>query len=443
MSQVVGKDLITGMGFIGLEPGRVYRMRKGPKAVTVTVSGNPAILEHSVAGKLKGLKLNGKSVQNSTTGAQLLPLVDNGPVVITGLTWQTKDSVVSAKGTCTVSNAASDYYIVGAAEVYKDAGFPEGTIAVSLQNMPEGLTFFVVKNYRNTLCTMNKAKPFATFTHTSGNTYRIMFRGTKDVSYDAQDIKVMFNTGDSALPWEPYTGGIQSPNPDYPQEITSAGDAGNIPVTISSASKSQNFNIPTPNGLLGIPVDSGGNLTDSSGQQWICDEVDFARKVYTQRCVKLVLNGTEPWALENITSGFRRFCYTTAYKFYFATRRKALFSHFYYLGSGNVKGLGFVFSNQIYLYPVASGVAMTVDEFTAWLKENPVTVVAPLYTPVEILLTDGQVQAFESMCTYDGTTTVEAQEDVSCMEVSYDCDIKTAEKEVNALYAELLAEMEA
>lgn len=34
---------------------------------------------------------------------------------------------------------------------------------------------------------------------------------------------VMFNEGSTALPYEPYTGGKPSPNPDYPQEIVSAG----------------------------------------------------------------------------------------------------------------------------------------------------------------------------------------------------------------------------
>ena len=41
--------------------------------------------------------------------------------------------------------------------------------------------------------------------------------------------------------------------------------------------------IPTPNGLPGIPVSSGGNYTDEQGQQWICDEVDLERGVYVQR----------------------------------------------------------------------------------------------------------------------------------------------------------------
>ena len=38
-----------------------------------------------------------------------------------------------------------------------------------------------------------------------------------------------------------------------------------------------------PNGLPGIPVESGGNYMDENGQQWVCDEVDFGRGVYIQR----------------------------------------------------------------------------------------------------------------------------------------------------------------
>ena len=39
-----------------------------------------------------------------------------------------------------------------------------------------------------------------------------------------------------------------------------------------------------PYGLPGVPVSSGGNYTDENGQQWICDEIDFKKGVYIQRC---------------------------------------------------------------------------------------------------------------------------------------------------------------
>ena len=51
----------------------------------------------------------------------------------------------------------------------------------------------------------------------------------------------------------------------------------------------QTVSISSHNGLPGIPVDSGGNYTDSDGQQWICDEVDFTRGKYVQRVKKVDL----------------------------------------------------------------------------------------------------------------------------------------------------------
>lgn len=47
--------------------------------------------------------------------------------------------------------------------------------------------------------------------------------------------------------------------------------------------KTQTLTLPTPNGLPGIPVTSGGNYTDPQGQQWVCDEVDLKRGVKVQR----------------------------------------------------------------------------------------------------------------------------------------------------------------
>ncbi|MBR4971693.1 MAG: BppU family phage baseplate upper protein, partial [Oscillospiraceae bacterium] len=54
--------------------------------------------------------------------------------------------------------------------------------------------------------------------------------------------------------------------------------------------------ISTPNGLPGIPVTSGGNYIEPNGQQWICDEVDFARGVYVQRISTLDLATLTTWA---------------------------------------------------------------------------------------------------------------------------------------------------
>lgn len=73
----------------------------------------------------------------------------------------------------------------------------------------------------------------------------------------AEFYDIMLNRGEIALPYGPY----------FNQSLT----------------------LSTPNGLLGIKVDSGGNYTDANGQQWICDEIDLARGKYIQRIEKKII----------------------------------------------------------------------------------------------------------------------------------------------------------
>lgn len=62
---------------------------------------------------------------------------------------------------------------------------------------------------------------------------------------------------------------------------------GSNPQPYQSYAPPQTVSLPTPNGLPGIPVSSGGNYTDSNGQLWLCDEMDFTRGVYIQRVDKI------------------------------------------------------------------------------------------------------------------------------------------------------------
>lgn len=59
-----------------------------------------------------------------------------------------------------------------------------------------------------------------------------------------------------------------------------AGEAKNI---FEPYKPAQILALATPNGLPGIKVDSGGNYTDETGQQWVCDEIDLERGKYVQR----------------------------------------------------------------------------------------------------------------------------------------------------------------
>ena len=66
--------------------------------------------------------------------------------------------------------------------------------------------------------------------------------------------------------------------------------------TVYEPYREQFLTLPTPNGLPGIPVTSGGNYTDQNGQQWVCDEVDLERGVKVQRIDKTSFDNTKTLA---------------------------------------------------------------------------------------------------------------------------------------------------
>ena len=86
-----------------------------------------------------------------------------------------------------------------------------------------------------------------------------------------------------------------TPSPDNPVPLVSPGDSGILNTHVGD----QTLPISTPNGLPGIPVTSGGNYTDETGQQWICDEVDFENGVYVQRVGKKVYENSSKIAFNS------------------------------------------------------------------------------------------------------------------------------------------------
>lgn len=359
----------------------------------------PLTLKDCIGEPFNGLVLYGKSTQVTTTGAQLLNLVDREPVTICGLTWQIKNQCISVNGTATDGGNVTDFYICGTRGVYADVDFPEGRITISA-DLPKDIVMYVVKNGGTTLTYVASDKKDGSFEHVSGSKYRILLRARKKGAIYDNVIKAMFNRGDTALPWEPYTGGKPSPSPDYPQEIQSAGDDGNLSVIVKNPDNEQmqSVSFSTPNGLPGIPVSANGNYTDSNGQQWICDELDFERGVYRQR-IKHVNAVFKKRASSSTHSGYR----------HIADNMKNMSREYpeclcdiatYSQNASN--GTEGICANGVYNTLVLYYDNLTNDNVSA-------DVAYILSNPIETPLSETDIAAYRALTTYKGTTILESE----------------------------------
>lgn len=264
--------------------------------------GTEIVAENTYRAEL-GLHMYGRSWQETTTGAQLLDwktiftnwadrtitIENNGYDITISANITEAGTETSLKFINTMAqlpNTFAGKTITWSCATW-ETNVPQERNKLGLMYAIDGKTYF----YNNQTVTIPENATNIVFRffliESAANTVPV---GTYTVKYTG----VMINYGDTALPWEPYTGGMPSPNPDYPQPINSIGDSGSVDVVVSDNNgNSQTLTINTPNGLCGIPVDTGGNYTDSTGQQWICDEVDFKRGVFVQRIGKITSYNNE------------------------------------------------------------------------------------------------------------------------------------------------------
>lgn len=198
----------------------------------------------------------------------------------------------------------------------------------------------------------------------------------------------MINAGSTALPYEPYK-------------------------------PAQTLIIPTPNGLSGIPVSSGGNYTDADGQQWVCDEVDFKKGVYVQRVATETPKAK--WKnFEETADVPNRYCISGALvNRYRDGSTKCLISHGIYANWGIAPGWA-LNSTTFYYHPKED---VTKEEAKEQIlgfinSANPLTFLGQLETPIEKPLTTEQLATYKALRTYSPTTTV-ANDAEAGMSVGY------------------------
>lgn len=187
--------------------------------------------------------------------------------------------------------------------------------------------------------------------------------------------------------------------------------------------------IPTPNGLAGIKVSSGGNYTDENGQQWICDEIVKYADGSGKRIQRIasVDMGTLTWGYETP--------YFKAHNLIGVVKEPESYSTF-----SNIISTCFIAKGYEYLSKNDNAITVVHSESTShgqiWCKASDYTDVAPflemvsgqylyyeLATPITTDLTAEEVAEIEKLHTFYPVTNI--SNDADCgMSISYMADAK-------------------
>ena len=235
-----------------------------------TETGNPIAVDDAFAAPLRGLTVYGRSTQDGT------PTPD-APVPI----------VSAGDGGSVAVKVTGKNLLQGVRRVLSPSEVIEG--GVRIVNSTGGnsrLAFFTVELKKGVQYTVSYKEKLV-----QGADIR--------VSVYLPDIR-QFVTKTFIPKQDTNTLGIYlNPNEIGTVEVTDIQIELGTTATTYSPYREQLLTLPTPNGLPGIPVTSGGNYTDPQGQQWVCDEVDLERGVKVQRVDNGAFDSTKALAEQN------------------------------------------------------------------------------------------------------------------------------------------------
>ena len=190
----------------------------------------------------------------------------------------------------------------------------------------------------------------------------------------------------------------------------------------------QSLSIQTPTGLPAIPVDTGGNYTDADGQQWIADYIDLKRGKYVQNVTTVELMGDENYKYgtdsntQNILGGL----YTVTFALGNIINKMVISNAFVQVINTWTPKIEYIKEKKVSVFTLTNAQAVvfvlnatvfpTKEDFALFLKTkkdagNPVVLYYNLSKPIERDLTPSEIQTYQNLVTYAGTTILENDAD--------------------------------
>ena len=413
------KNKATQQQILALQNALITSKISGGGITTITDSSD---------NQIKNLKVFGKSEHDMKPSYNLFPV----PKISEVKNEQGSFKRVNADGSVTIKNVANnsttpnDWSVLNAKNENVFDDNPEllpGDYSLFLDGTSDNENktvqiLIVLETSGVIIIKTNKDLGWHDFAIPKKEKMKILYRPQRLSENYEVTIKAMITTRENkGKPFVKY--GASEVSPENPQEIISVGGKGSIKLEIKGTdSELQEFNIKTPNGLPGIKVDTGGNCTDSTGQQWIADEIDLARGKYVQRVKKI-----------------------NAKVLVWRTDFHKEFKRYSSVGIPDIRLRGGLMSNRFIAHSHSFEYGLCSNEETGKLRccfeqsydsiekvneffnTNETYFMYELVTPIETDLPPETIEAFKSLYTNYPTTVISNDENAG-IEVSYVADTK-------------------
>lgn len=370
---------------------------------TTTGSGEEVTLEKTTElDFVKPPLPRGNTKQNTTTGKNLLNTSNANTTTLNGVTSYRSNGVYYLSGTNTKTDAT---WVLPSVQNTNLPVFEIGqTYTMSFKGtMPNGIyaqlnAIKTSTGAQYSIGSVRRTVPSLTFTIDSDYSRTAqLFIGVQGATTNADcNFAIQIEKGSTATSYEPYTGGIPSPNPSYPQEVEVV--TGNVEVTISNNDNSESKTLPVSLGNIELCKlgDYQDYLYKNNGKWYKYNAIN-----------KLVLNGSESWSY-NVQNNVAYLQLQTK-----VSSRKGLFSNLfsYYNGDWNTAPDNTISeaasSNFIF---IKSTVASGITAWKSWLSTHNTIVYYVLATPTDTEITDttliSQLEEISKTLSYQGQTNI-------------------------------------
>lgn len=190
----------------------------------------------------------------------------------------------------------------------------------------------------------------------------------------------------------------------------------------------QTIKVTTTNGLPGVPVNQNGNYTDSNGQQWICDEINYENQKYIKRIADITLDGTQRYGINSYQLGS-----VGKYLFEYypgdisqlqtdipAMSDRLIWDKWGNFGPNENRAKLYATSGRLIIF-LPDQTIQTVEAFETYLASNPIHLMYVLAIPIETPLTAEEIEAFKALHSNYPNTTV-LNDAGAMMELKYNAD---------------------